>query len=243
MRRLLPGPVEEFDLAELDDRSDRVAPQGRPWVMANMVMSVDGAYAVDGRSGPLGSPADHLVFHRLRAAADMILVAAGTARAERYRRPLMQGEALERRRRKGWVQHPRLVLVSASLTLPDDLPLLGGDGQVPLVVHPAGADTRSVPPGVELRAAGRGDGVDLADTLAGLRTDGAEVVLCEGGPSLLGQLHREDLLDELFVTISPTLVGGSTVGLLGHHAALARGVQLHRVLEADGSLLLTYRRS
>ncbi len=243
MRQLLPQPIEQVDLAVLDERGERHPDGSRPWVMANMVMSVDGAYAVDGRSGGLGSPGDKEIFHRLRAASDVVLVAAGTARAERYRRPRVEDVAVERRRSHGLQDHPRLAIVSASLSLPDDLPLLSGPGQVPLVLHPAQADTSGVPDGVELRAAGQGESVDLADALAGLHHDGARVVLCEGGPSLLGQLHVDDLLDELFVTVAPWLVGGTTVGLLAHHEALVRPMRLHRLLEQDGSLFATYRRA
>lgn len=240
MRQLLPAPLAEVDLSVLDDRSDRPTPADRPWVMANMVMSVDGAFAVEGRSGGLGSAGDRAVFHRLRGAADAILVAAGTARTERYRRPVLDDAAVQRRRTAGLDDHPRLVVVSASLRLPDDLPLFGGDGQEPVVVHPASSDATGVPAGVELRVAGH-ETVDLRAALEGLHADGMGVVLCEGGPSLLGQLHQLGLLDELFVTISPSLVGGDAVGLLGHHAALQRSVRLHRLLEEAGSLFATYR--
>jgi 5-amino-6-(5-phosphoribosylamino)uracil reductase len=239
MRQLLPFPLDEIDLGVLDDRSDR-AGGDRPWVMANMVMSVDGAYAVQGRSGGLGSPGDRRVFHRLRAATDVVLVAAGTARAERYRRPRTPPELLGTRRSAGLADDPRLVVVSASLHLPEDLPLLDGDGQVPLVVHPGGADTTKVPPGVDLRAVGEGQ-VDLRAVVEGLGRDGAGLVLCEGGPSLLGALHELDLIDELFVTVSPSLVGGDRVGLLSPTPARLRPLHLHRLLEEDGSLFATYR--
>src|SRR5262245_36804108 len=83
MRRLLPGPLEE-----VDPRSayalGRPRPGDRPWLLVNMVTSLDGAVAIDGRSGALGGPGDHLVFHALRSLADVILVGAATVRAERY---------------------------------------------------------------------------------------------------------------------------------------------------------------
>lgn len=245
MRQLVPPPADAgdpVDLADLMERVDRIPP-GRPWVMANMVMSVDGAYAVEGRSGGLGSPGDRRVFQHLRAAADVVLVAAGTARAERYRRPRTPPELLERRRSLGLADDPRLVVVSASLDLPADLPLMGGDGPEPLVLHPDGASTGSLPAGVERRPVGRGTTVDLRSALAGLGDDGARVVLCEGGPSLLGSLHSSGLIDELFVTVSPWLVGGDRVGLLGPAAPTPRRMELHRLLEEDGWLFATYRAS
>src|ERR1700693_6019696 len=56
----------------------------RPYVMLNMVSTVDGRASIDGRSGPLGNRADRELFHALRAAVDGVLVGAGTVRAERY---------------------------------------------------------------------------------------------------------------------------------------------------------------
>lgn len=241
MRQLLPRPIDAPDLGVLDDRSDRPAPPDRPWVMANMVMSVDGAYAVDGRSAALGTPGDKRLFHRLRGASDVVLVAAGTARTERYRRPSSDTELRDRRRSQNLADHPRLVLVSKSLDLPGDLPLLNGPGVEPWVLHPDRADTAGVPAGVRLRAVGD-DTVDLRAALRVLRDDGVELVMCEGGPNLLGQLHALDVLDELACTTSPWMVGGSAVGLLGGAAAVARPVLLHRLWEEDGALFATYRR-
>ena len=242
MRQLLPTAETPFDVVNLLSRADRTPPPDRPWVMANFVVSVDGAHSVAGRSRGLGSPADRLVFHTLRAAADVVLVAAGTARTERYGRPATWPELLEPRRTMGLPDSPRLAVISRSARMPVDQPFLEGDGPVPLLLHPAGADLSALPDGVEPRACGSGEGVDLTEALRGLRAEGAEQVMCEGGPTLLGELHQEGLVDELFVTISPQLVGGTELGLLGPVPELPRPLALHRVLEEDGNLLLTYRR-
>lgn len=250
MRMLVSGdgdgePTEgaDLDLGSLALRSPSDVPDDRPWVMANMVTSLDGAYAMEQRSAGLSSDDDRQLFHRLRGAADAILVAAGTARTERYRRPRTPPELLERRRSEGLAPHPRLVLVSASLRLPDDLPLLEGDDlPTPLVLHPSTSDASALPSGVESRPVG-GDTLDLRAALSGLRADGVQVVLCEGGPHLLGQLHALDLVDELFLSISAHLVGGSRVGLLGGIEETARPYDLHRLLRAEQMLLATYRRA
>jgi riboflavin biosynthesis pyrimidine reductase len=241
MRQLLPDDRSIDDPYQLLRDDPRPAPAGRPWVMANMVASVDGAFAVDGTSGALSGPADRSVFHSLRALADVILVAAGTARAERYRRPWPVPEAQADRAARGQAPAARLALVSRSLHIPDDQPFLSGVGPGPLVLHPATADPSNLPPGLEARAAGDAD-TDLGAALASLGADGARLVLCEGGPTLLGQLHALDLIDEVFVTLSPNLVGGDRVGMLGATPAVAHRLDLHRVLTDDGSLLVTYRR-
>ena len=48
------------------------------WVLINMIATVDGATAVDGRSGGLGGAADKAVFAGVRALANVILAGAGT---------------------------------------------------------------------------------------------------------------------------------------------------------------------
>lgn len=241
MHQIHPRPAPIDDVVALLAADDRPAPPGRPWLMANMVESVDGAYARDGRSGGLSGPADRAVFHALRGIADEILVAAGTARAERYRRPFPEEGAAGVRAARGQAPAARLVLVSRSLDIPEDQPFLVGDGPAPVVLHPDAADESLLPPGLESRPCGDPE-VDLGRGLASLAEDGSGLVLCEGGPTLLGELVRADLLDELFVTVSPTLVGGSTVGMLGHADAMDRPLVLHRAIEDDGFLLLTYRR-
>jgi len=240
VRELLPDPTATPTLTDLLERQDRRAPSGRPWVMANMVTSVDGAYALSGRSGTLSSPEDREIFHTLRAAADVILVAAGTARTEGYRRPTTPESLLEERRGRGLADVPRLAVVSRSLSIPEDQPFLQGDGPDPLVLHPADSDPSLLPAGVEGRAVGTCD-VDLGAALRSLYDDGARVVLCEGGPRLLGQLHTEDLIDELFLSIAPVLSAGEQVGILKGAPEQATEQQLHRLWEADGFLFLTYR--
>ncbi len=240
MRELLPHPGSTPDVRSLLPRDDRTPPTGRPWVMANMVASADGAYSLEGVSGGLSSETDRAIFHTLRAAADVILVAAGTARTERYRRPTTTPELLPWRREAGLADVPRLAVVSRSLEIPADQPFLQGDGPDPLVLHPASSDVSGVPDGVELRTVGDEE-LDLAAALAGLRADGAEVVLCEGGPRLLGQLHQLGLLDELFLSVAPRLVGGDKVGILGPIEAHPVRQHLHRAWEDDDFLFLTYR--
>ena len=87
MQRLWPDPGEVDDLAGLVASEARPTHADRPWLLVNMISSLDGAIAIDGRSGGLGTPADKAVFRALRGIADVILVGAGTARAEGYGPP------------------------------------------------------------------------------------------------------------------------------------------------------------
>src|SRR5712692_5707108 len=82
MRQLLPYPCDPVDPATL--YAELPVAGTRPTVRLNMIASIDGATAVSGLSGGLGGPADDALFAVLRAQADVVLVAAGTVRAERY---------------------------------------------------------------------------------------------------------------------------------------------------------------
>lgn len=229
------------DLLAMIDADRPAIPTGRLWVSTNMVMSMDGAYSVKGRSGGLSSPADHALFVAQRSLADVILVGASTVRAERYRRPTVDEVAAEIRKRRGQPATPRLVIVSRSLSLPADLPLLHDDGPTPLLAHPASVDTSTAPSGVDLLECGD-TGVEMPALLGALLRRGARAVVCEGGPGLLGQLAADDRIDEYLLSISPRLVGGHDVGLLAGAAAPDAGFALHRVLRDGDHLMLSYRR-
>ena len=82
MRQLLPFPCDPVDPATL---YGDLAPAGRrPTVRLNMIASIGGATALAGVSGGLGGSADQALFAVLRSQADIVLVAAGTVRAEHY---------------------------------------------------------------------------------------------------------------------------------------------------------------
>ena len=117
MRQLLPEPVEDVDPDELYPDDARPAGVDRPWVLLNMVTSVDGATAVEGRSAGLGGAADQTVFHVLRSVPDVILVGAATVRAERYGPPRTSQAHQAARQARGQAPFPRLAIVSGRLDL------------------------------------------------------------------------------------------------------------------------------
>lgn len=214
----------------------------RSWVTTNMVMTLDGAYADQGRSGGISSDADHRLFIANRSLADAILVGASTARAERYRRPRVGEAAAEVRRLRGQEPEPRVVMTSRRLGLPPDLGLLDGRDPRPILAHPLDVDTSGAPEGVELLAVGQGS-VDFSELLGRLARRGMRRIVCEGGPGILGQLAEADLIDEFLLTLSPRLVGGDDVGLLSGARPDAATFALHRAHVAEDHLMLAYRRT
>jgi riboflavin biosynthesis pyrimidine reductase len=203
--------------------------------MLNVVTSVDGATAVGGVSGPLGSPADKAVFAALRAAADVVLAGAATVNAERYRPPRTPPVEQERRRARGQRAKPRLAVVSGSLSLDPDLELFTDPAERPIVLttHDAPTDRRRrLEPVADVVAAGTGR-VDLAEALARLGEHGS-VVLCEGGSALNGQLIALDLVDEVNLTVAPALAAGTSPRLAADHDEVLHPLDLAHLWEADG---------
>ncbi|MGH1490434.1 MAG: pyrimidine reductase family protein [Acidimicrobiales bacterium] len=215
MIRLFPvddRPAETIDARQAVALEARPRPSGRPWVYTNMIASADGGTAVDGLSGQLGGPGDKAMFGALRAIADVILVGASTVRAERYRPPNLRPESVAMRRARGQADHPRLVVVSRSLSIDLDLPLFDDPDNRPFIVTTESSpiDKRTALEQVaDIIIAGQ-DGVSLQAALSQLASTGVETVLSEGGPSINGQLIDDGLIDEWNLSISPRLLGGDS---------------------------------
>lgn len=242
MRQLHPAYRE--DLSEDDLRELYAYPADRPLVRANMVSSLDGAATVGGLSEGLGSPADKRVFTLLRGLSDVVLVGAGTARAEGYRALRPDPTFAARRTASGQPPAPTLALVSGRLELDPSSAMFTGGGQRTVVVTCASANPRArarLADVADVVVAGE-DTVDLPAAVRSLVDRGMGRVLCEGGPGLLADVVAAGLLDELCLTVSPMLVGGDTTRITSGLSAGARPLRLASALGEDDVLLLRYRR-
>lgn len=212
--------------------------------MLNMVASIDGSVAVEGRSGALGGSGDKAVFSALRATADVILVAAGTARAESYGPPRPPSARRAERERRGQKPVPRIAVVSRSLDLDPASPLFSevSERTIVFTVAEAPPDRRraleQVAEVVEIGSAS----VDLTAAVGALRRSGCATLLVEGGPSLNGQMLDLDLLDEVNLTTSPNLVGGSGPRLAFGESEVVRRFSLAHLWEDDDFLFARYLR-
>jgi riboflavin biosynthesis pyrimidine reductase len=247
VRRLFPaGDPSPVDLdAAYGEAATRWPVPDRPWVLANMVSSIDGATAVTGVSGPLGGTADRAVFAAVRTVPDVIVVGAGTVRAERYGPPRSTDERRRRRAARGQHPVPRMAIVSAGLDLDVATPLFTEAEQRPLLLTTAAADPAAVARAEEVAdvAVAGDDLVTAAGALAELWARGARTVLCEGGPTLLGVFVAAGLLDELCLTYAPLLAAGASARIAaGPSPAAPIGMLLAHVLEEDGTLFLRYVR-
>lgn len=225
MRQLLPLAIDPVDPAVV--YADLPVVPGSPPLRLNMIASLDGAATVDGLSGGLGGPADHRVFAALREVAGVVLVAAGTVRAEGY----------------GPSKVP-LAIVTRSCALDFGSSLFTG-GARPMVLTVAAAPPDRLAAAREVAdvlIAGERN-VDLPGALHLLGQAGYASVLAEGGPSLNAQLAAADLVDELCLTVAPCLVGGDSRRILAGSPVAMTGFALHTVCEDSGYLFLRLRRT
>jgi 5-amino-6-(5-phosphoribosylamino)uracil reductase len=239
LRRLLPdGAIVTVDEAASGLGFSERAPASRPFVALNMVSSADGKATLAGRTAPMSAEADRELFHNLRTQADGVLVGAGTVRIERYGRLTKSDELRAKREREGVRPDALAVIVSRSLNLPADLPILGDPDSQVVIVTESGAELPECAARVEYVRA------PLADALGRLREDhDVRSLLCEGGPTLNSTLFAEGLVDELFLTVAPTVAGA------GELLTIVEGPPLHAPAildlltahEAGSHLFLRYR--
>ena len=175
---------------------------------------------------------------RLRTRVDAVMIGAGTMRVERYGRLVEDPGLRARRERAGLPHDPLAVIVSASLDLPWDAPLFTSPGRVLIFTDEGGEPP---PTTASLRVVRAPGGIDLADCLRHLRTErGIRALLCEGGPSLHGELQALGLVDELFLTIAPKLAGGAGPRILEGGLPEVAGLELVWLLERQGELYARY---
>ena len=201
-----PGPLTEADLlAEY-----AYPPSPGPFVRFNFIASADGAASVAGRSGGLGNDGDRLIFALLRRLADVILVGAGTVRAEGYEGELIDPDARAARRASGRAGHPAVAVISGSLDLDPASGFFAAPPVRPLIFTTTAAD-----PGRRRALERVADVVDCGDSAVDparavrhLAGRGLGRVLCEGGPAVLASFTAAGLVDELCLSLSPLLAGG-----------------------------------
>jgi len=220
MQRLSPPPTASVSVWDAYGEPRPVPPSGRPWLGLCMVASIDGSTVLDGESRGLSSDTDREVLLTLRKAADLILVGAGTVRAEGYGVPKKPGQRIGVVSQSGRVD-PTLELFTSGagfLVLPEDAP-----------------DTP-----IESVRAGLG-ALDL--DLAVRRLPGSpRFVQVEGGATLNGALTRADLIDEINITTSPQIVGGTGTRVTKDAPPTSHRFDLTGLYEDDGFLFSRYVR-
>ena len=213
-------------------------PRSGPWVRANFAASLDGAITgPDGKSGTVNSLADHVVFQLLRAISDVVVVGAGTLRSEGYTAISVQRRWQSTRSALGLAEKLPLVCVSNSGRVP---PRLRGApvGAVLLATHtgaPGSAEAADLLGPDQVLVCGA-DAVDDRILVAQLAERGWERILTEGGPHLASSMVAAGVLDEVCLSVTPVVVGG-TGPRMTTDAATVTGYEPRVLVEEDGTVM------
>lgn len=236
----------------------------RPTIVANFVASLDGVVALGDGSGGGGEISgwfepDRFVMGLLRSLADAIVVGAGTVRhAPAHEWTPRRVDRAHAADYEGWRQalglapQPTTVIVTATGDLDPAHPALSApDVPVILVTTTPGARYLAglgLAAHVRVVETGTAAHVEPSAILDVLRAQRAALTLCEGGPLLFADLHAAGLVDELFLTLAPQIIGRSRatnrLGFLEGFAAApgqGRWLELVSVHRGDDHLFLRHR--
>lgn len=217
-----------------------------PRVRMNFVESLDGAVTLEGRSGGLGGATDRALMQVLRAMADVVLVGAGTVRAEGYGGTRVEGEDAAWRVSHELSVQPRLAVVSRALDLEPEHPFFAEAIERPILVtcrHAPAERREALAEVADVIVAGEAS-VDLVAMRDELARRGMPQILSEGGPHLFGALTEAGLVDDVCLSVSPRLVGGEAGRIIRGAPEGDRGMRLvHALTDDDGFVFLRYARA
>ena len=217
-----------------------LAPPERPYLVLNMVATLDGKASVEGRTRAMSSEVDRALFHQLRTQVDAVMVGATTVAVEGYGRIVKSDELRAKREQEGLAADALAVVVSGRLNLPAEAKLLSETGQRVVIATGSEDELPGATASVEYLRVGN----DLALLLSKLREEhNVRSVLCEGGPTLNSHLLAAGLVDELFLSLSPQISGGTGAPTIveGRPLMQPREAQLIWLYEAAGDLFARWR--
>ncbi|HSS94208.1 MAG TPA: dihydrofolate reductase family protein [Candidatus Dormibacteraeota bacterium] len=220
-------------------------------VYSNFVSSLDGVVTL-GSGISAGSvisgkhPADRFLMALLRACADAVVVGAGTMRATpghiwtpAHVFPDLAPAFAALRASLGRPSQPRLVLLTITGDVDFDHPALRNGATVLTTRKGAERISDGLPPACDVVVLGRGKKLDIKTAFDELARRRFDVVLTEGGPNLMGQLIKAELLDEMFLTLSPVIAGRDKEKRLG----MVHGVEFLPSTPVRSRLLSVRRQS
>jgi 5-amino-6-(5-phosphoribosylamino)uracil reductase len=246
MHRLWPatsGTPSETSYAEIENIYKYPDLLKKPYVRVNFIASTNGKVSVGGRSAGLGSKTDTIIFGRLRRLADVILVGAGTARADGYRGARSWEKLRIQRRERGQAEVAPIAVVTASAALDIEGPLFMDTMVPPLILTvesaPLANVSRLAEAGAEIIRVGE-ERAEIDRILDAFANRNLYRVLCEGGPALFGNLIAADAVDELCYTVAPYVGGAGNISNAGVDEI--RRMRLESVLIDSDYLMIRYCR-
>ncbi len=184
----------------------------KPHVTINMAMSADGKISTYRRQTfSLGSRNDRYLMDVLRSKTDAVVIGARTLSLDGWAIRVRDDEIRQKRITRRKTPHPLNVVVSTDLDLPARAQFFAFEETEKLIITSKKATPRRIKkfekisevvvvPRMRVRP---------TDVLAILAERKIKKVLVEGGGTLNYSFFRENLVDELYVTVTPRILGGS----------------------------------
>jgi len=224
---------------------------GRPFVFLNLAMSADGKIATSGDGdASFGSRRDHDHMLQLRATADAVMAGARTVDLKPVN--LGPGPAKYRKLRlkNGLDEYNLRIVVSGAGTLNPGAEIFRHRfSRILMLVSGRASQKRRAllrEAGAEVRVCGRKE-IDFKKTFEWLREKwNVKRLLCEGGGGLNAELFRQNLVDEIHLTVCPCLLGGREApticdGLGVESLAAATRFSLFSTRRVGDEMFLVYR--
>lgn len=212
--------------------------EGRPYVVVNMVTTADGQGRIGDDTSGLGNDADLDLFLQLREQVDCVMAGVRTVSIEKYKGPGGKEATRHKRELRGLSPRPLFATATRSGKLPLDTPLFQDLGAEIVVFTGAELDTDGARAKVT-----RVDTEDPHEMLSSLRHDfGIRSLLLEGGPHINTPFFANELVDELFLTVAPVLIGGGEpFPIIAGDLPRAQQLHLTSALLNEDHLFLRYR--
>jgi 2,5-diamino-6-(ribosylamino)-4(3H)-pyrimidinone 5'-phosphate reductase len=222
----------------------------RPHILVNVAMTADGKIDSVARKGAaISSIADKARLDRLRAEVDAILVGGRTLIAEDPKLTVKSAVLRAGRKARGLDDNPAKVGVVSVADLKSDGNFMASGSARRLIFTTRRTSTKQLK---QLEKAGAqvfilNDGViDLRQVMKSLHEQGIRKLLVEGGGTLIAELFRLDVVDEVFIYIAARIFGGASAPTLadgpGFLPEQAPGLHLETTEKIDdvGGILVHY---
>ncbi len=224
-------------------KSDR-----RPYILLNYALSLDGKLSTEQRDPVrFTSRIDRGLMDEIRADADAVLIGAGTLRAEDPPVRIKAARRRDERRRKGKPPHPVSVILSRSMQLPRTGRYWEDDQVERIIATTEQAKDEQVlafKDLAEVIRVGR-TAVDLHEFCRMLAGRGIGRLLVEGGGEVNMAFWEAGLVDEVYLTLCPVVIGGSTAPTAADGRGFAsdglRKLRLVETRRVGQELFLRYR--
>lgn len=228
------GVLEEA-CRRLNEAYIKFVTTGRPFVIAKAALTLDGWTATsEGHSKWITNEASRQFVHRLRDRVDAVMVGVGTVLAD--------DPALTTRLKGRKGRHPIRIILDTNLrTPPQAMVLARNEGSRTLIAVGEDVPARSLESLAAesvsfLRCPKKEGKIDLQPLMDRLGKRAIVSVLLESGPTVMGAMMRERLIDKVFIFKAPKLLGG------GDGMPMASGAGAKRMDESIGIRGLRIRR-